>query len=173
MKEPEVGIVMGSDSDWDTMKKAAQTLRDLGVACEVDVVSAHRSPDRAREYAVGAEERGIRVIVAGAGGAAHLAGVIAAFTPLPVIGVPMRTSSLGGQDSLYSMVQMPSGVPVATMAIGDAGAKNAGVFAAEILAVHDDDLRRRLRCYKEKMAAEVAKKAEAVKKDFDRIIEEE
>lgn len=172
MTEPQVGVVMGSDSDWDTMKKAAQMLRDLGVACEVDVVSAHRSPERAHEYAVTAEERGIKAIIAGAGGAAHLAGVIAALTPLPVIGVPMRTSGLGGQDSLYSIVQMPSGVPVATMAIGDAGAKNAAIFAAQILAVHDDGLRTRLKAYKKAMAAQVADKAEKVKRDFSRLDEE-
>ena len=172
MSDPLVGIVMGSDSDWDTMKKAAETLTELGVPCEVDVVSAHRTPDRAHEYAATAEERGLRVIIAGAGGAAHLAGVLAAFTPLPVIGCPMKTSSLGGQDSLYSIVQMPSGIPVATMAIGDAGAKNAGIFAAQILAVSDEALRDRLKAYKKDMVVKVAEKSEKVKKDFAEIMED-
>ncbi len=172
MSDPLVGIVMGSDSDWGTMKKAAETLKELDVSCEVDVVSAHRTPDRAHEYAATAEERGLRVIIAGAGGAAHLAGVLAAFTPLPVIGCPMKTSSLGGQDSLYSIVQMPSGIPVATMAIGDAGAKNAGIFAAQILAVGDEALRDRLKAYKKDMVAKVAEKSEKVKKDFAEIMED-
>ena len=172
MSDPLIGIVMGSDSDWDTMKKTAETLKELGVPCEVDVVSAHRTPDRAHEYAATAEQRGLRVIIAGAGGAAHLAGVLAAFTPLPVIGCPMKTSGLGGQDSLYSIVQMPSGIPVATMAIGDAGAKNAGIFAAQILAVGDEALRDRLKAYKKDMVAKVAEKSEKVKKDFAEIMED-
>jgi len=171
MPHPLVGIVMGSDSDWDTMRKAVEVLKELGVPCEVDVVSAHRTPDRAHEYAATAEERGLRVIIAGAGGAAHLAGVLAAFTPLPVIGCPMKTSSLGGQDSLYSIVQMPSGIPVATMAIGDAGAKNAGIFATQILAVGDEALRDRLKTYKEDMVANVTEKSEKVKKNFVEIME--
>jgi len=163
---------MGSDSDWDVMKKTVETLLELRVPCEVDVISAHRTPDRAHEYARTAEERGLDVIIAGAGGAAHLAGVLAASTPLPVIGVPMRTSSLGGQDSLYSIVQMPAGVPVGTMAIGEAGAKNAAIFAAQIIATRDPELRQRLRDYKQAMAGKVAEKSAKVKGEFAQMQEE-
>ena len=131
-----VGIIMGSQSDWDTMKHAAETLEKLGIPYETRVVSAHRTPDRMFEYAEQAEARGLQVIIAGAGGAAHLPGMAAAKTPLPVIGVPVQSKALNGLDSLLSIVQMPAGVPVATVAIGKAGAKNAALLAAAILAPH-------------------------------------
>jgi len=136
-----VGIVMGSRSDWDTMKWAADVLDELGVAHEVRVVSAHRTPDLLFEYASGAAERGIEVIVAGAGGAAHLPGMLASKTPLPVLGVPVQSRALKGLDSLLSIVQMPGGVPVGTLAIGTAGATNAAHLAARILAISHDDVR--------------------------------
>lgn len=132
-----VGIIMGSSSDWPTMEHAAKVLDELGVRYEAEVVSAHRTPDRMMEYAAGAEGRGLRVIIAGAGGAAHLPGMVAAKTALPVLGVPVQSHALHGVDSLLSIVQMPGGVPVATFAIGAAGAKNAGLFAASILALED------------------------------------
>jgi len=154
--KPLVGILMGSDSDWPTMKAAADALAELGVACEVNVMSAHRTPDDVAEYSRTAEKRGLKVIVAGAGGAAHLAGVVAAVTPLPVIGVPIETKCAGGLDSLLSIVQMPSGVPVAAMAIG--GAKNAGILAAQIVATGDAALRERLVKFKSKIAEEARAK---------------
>jgi len=142
---PLVGVVMGSKSDWEYMAAAAEVMTELKVAHEVKVMSAHRTPDLTLEYAANAQARGLRAIIAGAGGAAHLAGVIAAKTLLPVIGVPMPTTSLNGVDSLLSIVQMPKGVPVATMAIGKAGAANAGLFAAAMIALHDPALTERLR----------------------------
>ena len=151
-----VGIVMGSDSDLPVMSKAAEVLDEFGVSYEMHIISAHREPELFFEWARGAEERGIRVIIAGAGMAAHLPGMCAALFPMPVIGIPMHTTSLGGRDSLYSIVQMPSGIPVATVAIG--GAKNAGILAAKILAVSDQDLLARLKDYSAKMADEVAAK---------------
>lgn len=144
MSQPLVGIIMGSTSDWETMVRAAEMLETLGVAHETRVVSAHRTPDRLVAYAREAEGRGIRVIVAGAGGAAHLPGMVAAMTHLPVLGVPVRSKSLSGLDSLLSIVQMPAGVPVGTLAIGEAGAANAGLMAASILALGDPALRERL-----------------------------
>lgn len=153
----QVGIVMGSDSDLPVMKEAAEILDKFGIGHEVVIASAHRAPAKTAAYAEGAAERGLAVIIAGAGGAAHLAGVIAALTPLPVIGVPIKTSALGGLDSLYSIVQMPGGIPVATMAIN--GAKNAGILAVQILAVANPELRRRVQQYKENLAAEVEGKA--------------
>lgn len=140
----QVGVIMGSASDWDTMKKACDVLEELGVPYEKQVASAHRTPQLVTEYASGAAERGLQVIIAGAGGAAHLAGVIAAQTDLPVIGVPIQSQALSGMDSLLSTVQMPGGIPVATMAIGGAGATNAGLFAARIIALSDPELRERL-----------------------------
>ncbi|MBK5933791.1 5-(carboxyamino)imidazole ribonucleotide mutase [Rhodovulum imhoffii] len=140
----KVGIIMGSQSDWPTMKETADILDTLGVAYEARIVSAHRTPDRLWEYGKTAIARGLEVIVAGAGGAAHLPGMIASKTRLPVIGVPVQTRALSGLDSLYSIVQMPRGFPVATMAIGAAGAANAGLMAAGILALNDPDLARRL-----------------------------
>lgn len=134
----QVGVVMGSTSDWETMQHACTTLEELGIAYEKKVLSGHRTPDDVFAYAASARERGLKVIIAGAGGAAHLAGMIAAKTTLPVIGVPMQTKSLGGLDPLLSIVQMPGGVPVATMAIGRAGAVNAALFAAQILSVSDE-----------------------------------
>lgn len=139
-----IGIIMGSRSDWPTMKLAADILTELGVAHEARVVSAHRTPERMVEYAKSARGRGVRVIIAGAGGAAHLPGMVASFTPLPVLGVPVESHALRGVDSLHSIVQMPGGVPVATFAIGKAGAINAGLFAAAILGLSDPALAARL-----------------------------
>ena len=153
---PVVGILMGSDSDWPTMKAAAEALTELGVGCEVNVMSAHRTPDDVADYARTAESRGLKVIIAGAGGAAHLGGVVAALTTLPVIGVPIETKCAGGLDSLLSIVQMPSGVPVAAVAIG--GAKNAGILAAQIIGTSDPALRERLGKFKSKIANEARAK---------------
>jgi 5-(carboxyamino)imidazole ribonucleotide mutase len=144
VSQPLVGIIMGSTSDWETMSRAAEMLETLGIAHETRVVSAHRTPDRLVAYAREAEGRGIRVVVAGAGGAAHLPGMVAAMTHLPVLGVPVRSKSLSGLDSLLSIVQMPAGIPVGTLAIGEAGAANAGLMAASILALTDEELRDRL-----------------------------
>ncbi len=141
---PKVGIVMGSQSDWPTLKPASEVLDELGVGHEVRIVSAHRTPDRLWEYGKTAKDRGLKVIIAGAGGAAHLPGMMASKTPLPVIGIPVETRALKGVDSLYSILQMPRGYPVATMAIGKAGAGNAGLMAASILALSDPDLAGRL-----------------------------
>jgi len=152
---PLVGILMGSKSDWETMKQAADMLDRLQIPREVRVLSAHRTPDQTLEYAATAEARGLRVIIAGAGGAAHLAGVIAAKTLLPVLGVPIESTSLRGLDSLLSMVQMPAGIPVGTLAIGEPGAANAALFAAAILAGTDPALRERLRAYREERARAV------------------
>ena len=152
----QVGIVMGSDSDMPVMKKAAEVLDELGVSYDVRIISAHREPDVFFEYAKGAEAAGMKVIIAGAGMAAHVPGMCAALFPLPVIGVPMHTTSLGGRDSLYSIVQMPSGIPVATVAIG--GAKNAGILAAKMLAISDEALLGRLKEYSAKMLKEVQEK---------------
>jgi len=151
-----VGIIMGSQSDWKTMKKAADVLDQLGVACETRIVSAHRTPDRLFDYAKNAKSRGIRVIIAGAGGAAHLPGMAAAMTPLPVLGVPVQSKALAGQDSLLSIVQMPAGVPVGTLAIGEAGATNAGLLAAQILALGDDALAKRIDEFRARQTASVA-----------------
>ena len=154
----KVGIVMGSDSDMPVMSKAAAILDKLGVEYEMKIISAHREPDVFFEYAKTAEEKGFKVIIAGAGMAAHLPGMCAAIFPLPVIGIPMKTSDLGGVDSLYSIVQMPSGIPVATVAIN--GGKNAGILAAKILAASDAELLGKLKAYSEKMKTEVEGKAE-------------
>ncbi len=153
-----VGIIMGSDSDLPVMKAAAMILEELGVQYEITVISAHRSPQKAMEYATSAAKRGLKVIIAGAGGAAHLPGVLAAFTPLPVIGVPIKTPTLSGVDSLYSIVQMPSGIPVATVSID--GAKNAGILAAQILGAGDPQVRETVVSYKQRLSAEVNKKGE-------------
>ena len=146
---------MGSTSDWETMKESCDVLDELSISYEKRVVSAHRTPEWMAAYATQAEERGLQIIIAGAGGAAHLPGMVAAQTQLPVIGVPVKTSALGGQDSLLSIVQMPRGVPVATLAIGGAGAYNAGLLAAQILANHDAELRRRLIRRREKIRKNV------------------
>ncbi|MCI9122692.1 MAG: 5-(carboxyamino)imidazole ribonucleotide mutase [Eubacterium sp.] len=153
---PKVGIVMGSDSDMPVMAKAADVLTQLGIAFEMKIISAHREPDVFFEYAKTAEERGLKVIIAGAGMAAHLPGMCAAIFPMPVIGIPMHTASLGGRDSLYSIVQMPSGIPVATVAIN--GGANAGLLAAKILAVSDDALLRKLKDYAAGLKAQVESK---------------
>ena len=153
---PVVGIIMGSQSDWPTMQHAAEMLERLGVAHETRIISAHRTPDRLAAYAKGARERGLRVIVAGAGGAAHLPGMCAAWTSLPVLGVPVESQALKGMDSLLSIVQMPAGVPVATLAIGRAGAVNAGLLAAAILATYDEALAARLDALRAEQTAGVA-----------------
>jgi 5-(carboxyamino)imidazole ribonucleotide mutase len=152
MSQATVGIIMGSDSDWPTMKAAAEVLTEFGVAHEVRVVSAHRTPDDMARYAKTAHRRGLRVIIAGAGGAAHLPGMVASHTPLPVIGVPVESKSLKGLDSLLSIVQMPGGIPVATVAIG--GGRNAGLLAVQILGASDLALRERMLRYKRSLAAE-------------------
>ena len=157
-KKPIVGIIMGSDSDLPVMRDAASILEEFGVKIETTIVSAHRTPDRLVEYAKGAVEKGLKVIIAGAGGSAHLPGMVASFTPLPVIGVPIKTKSMGGLDSLLSIVQMPPGIPVATVAVN--GAKNAGILAVQILALSDMQLQNKLVEFKQKMRDEVQDKSE-------------
>ena len=154
----KVAIVMGSQSDWPTMKRAAEVLEELEVEHEARIVSAHRTPDRMSAFAKGAEDEGFEVIIAGAGGAAHLPGMIAAMTHLPVLGVPVQSKALSGQDSLLSIVQMPAGVPVGTLAIGEAGATNAGLMAAAILALGDEDLSDRLQDWRSARTAAVAER---------------
>ena len=165
-QRPLVGIVMGSDTDLPTMTETASTLKKFGVPFEVEVTSAHRSPARTSEYARSAVARGLKVIIVGAGGASHLAGVIAAETILPVIGVPMATTTLAGLDALLSTVQMPSGVPVACTAIGKPGAINAAIYAVEIIATSDPELARRLAEHKEQLVRSVAEKSEKVRREF-------
>lgn len=165
MTTAKVAIVMGSDSDLPVMQEGAKILESFGVPCETRILSAHRTPEAARAFAEGAWDRGVRVVIAGAGGAAHLAGFMAAHVTMPVIGVPLAGSALGGVDALYSTVQMPPGIPVATVAVGDFGAKNAAVLAVEILALADPELRRKLQDYRGKMAETVlAKDAKLQKK---------
>ncbi len=163
MSKALVSIVMGSDSDLDIMREAAAALEGFGIGYEIDVTSAHRSPERTAEYAQKAASRGIRVIIAGAGGAAHLAGVIAAHTSLPVIGVPIPSTALNGLDSLLATVQMPAGIPVATVAIGKPGATNAGILAAQILALSNVSLANKLSEYKKKLANSVEEKSRKLK----------
>jgi phosphoribosylaminoimidazole carboxylase PurE protein len=163
---PAVGIVMGSDSDFPMMSEAVKTLEKFGIAYEIEVLSAHRTPARAHEYARTALDRGLKVIIAAAGAAAHLAGVMAANTTLPVIGVPMATSALNGLDALLATVQMPGGIPVGTMAIDKAGATNAALFAAEILGLSDADIAKKLVEHKEEMARGVAEKNERLQKQI-------
>jgi phosphoribosylaminoimidazole carboxylase PurE protein len=163
MNKPQVSIVMGSDSDFDIMREAAKALDDFGVAYEIDVTSAHRSPDRTADYARKAASRGIRVIVAGAGGAARLAGEIAAHTTLPVVGVPIPSTPLNGMDSLLATVQMPAGIPVATVAIGKAGATNAGILAVQILALSNELLAKKLEGLKETLVNSVEEKSRKLK----------
>ena len=153
---PVVGIIMGSQSDWETMKNAADTLEKLGVAFETKIVSAHRTPDRLYDYAKSAKDRGLKAIIAGAGGAAHLPGMTAAMTPVPVLGVPVESKALKGMDSLLSIVQMPGGVPVGTLAIGKPGAINAGLFAASIVALEDDAVAAKLDEWRANQTAAVA-----------------
>ncbi len=152
---PQIGLIMGSKSDWPTMEKAADIMTTLRLSFETRIVSAHRTPERLVSYAKEARGRGVKVIIAGAGGAAHLPGMVAAMTPLPVIGVPVKSRALNGLDSLLSIVQMPAGVPVATVAIGEAGAANAGLLAASIAALHDDALAERLSAWREAQTAAV------------------
>src|ERR1044072_884273 len=163
MKNALVSIVMGSDSDLEIMREAGKALDEFGIAYEIDVTSAHRSPDRTGEFARGAAARGIRVIIAGAGGAAHLAGVIAAHTTLPVIGVPIPSTSLQGMDSLLATVQMPAGIPVATVAIGKAGATNAGILGAQMISLADSSMSNKLDAHKEKLARGVDEKTKKLK----------
>jgi 5-(carboxyamino)imidazole ribonucleotide mutase len=152
---PKVGVIMGSRSDWPTMKNATDMLKMLGVPFETKVVSAHRTPQRLVEYAKSARDRGLQVIVAGAGGAAHLPGMVASMTPLPVLGVPVESKALSGMDSLLSIVQMPGGIPVGTLAIGTPGAKNAGIMAASIIALNDDKVAKKLDVWRTKQTADV------------------
>ena len=161
----KVAIVMGSDSDMPIMKKAAEFLDQMGIDFEMTIISAHREPDIFFEWAKGAKDRGVKVIIAGAGKAAHLPGMCAALFPMPVIGIPMKTSDLGGVDSLYSIVQMPSGIPVATVAIN--GGLNAGILAAKILATSDEALLEKLEAYSEEMKQSVVAKAEKLYKDYE------
>lgn len=152
---PLVGVIMGSQSDWETMQEAHDILKELGIAHEVKIVSAHRTPERMFEYAKKAKGRGLKVIIAGAGGAAHLPGMTASLTTLPVLGVPVKTRALKGMDSLLSIAQMPGGIPVGTLAIGSAGAKNAGLLAAAILAAFDSDLSKKLEAYRQNLTDSV------------------
>jgi 5-(carboxyamino)imidazole ribonucleotide mutase len=165
-QRPLVGIVMGSDTDLPVMTDTAQTLKKFGVPFEIEITSAHRSPARTSEYARTAIERGLKVIIVGAGGASHLAGVIAAETTLPVIGVPMATTTLAGLDALLSTVQMPGGVPVACTAIGKPGAINAAIFAVEIIATADAEMAQKLAAHKEQLVRSVAEKSEKLKREF-------
>lgn len=153
--KPQVSIVMGSQSDWPTMENSANILKQLSVAYETKIVSAHRTPDRMYEFAKSAKQNDIKVIIAGAGGAAHLPGMIASLTHIPVLGVPVKSKNLNGLDSLYSIVQMPSGIPVATFAIGDAGAKNAALYAASILALSDDEIEKNLLLYRKNQSESI------------------
>jgi phosphoribosylaminoimidazole carboxylase PurE protein len=160
----QVGIIMGSDSDLKTMEKAAEVLKEFGIPYYLTVASAHRTPERVAEIARRAETENWKILIAGAGMAAHLAGVLAAHTVIPVVGVPIDSSSLNGLDALLSTVQMPGGIPVATMGIGAAGARNAGLFAVKVLAVHDADLRKKLGAYREKMAQDLNEKASRIER---------
>jgi len=163
-KKPLVGILMGSDSDYDIMVEAAKALDQFGVPFEMTVSSAHRTPERTSRYVSSAKDRGLKVLIAGAGAAAHLAGVMAAETTLPIIGVPIDATSLNGMDALLAMVQMPAGMPVATMAVGKAGARNAGILATQMLALADDELSEKLVTFKAEMVSGVEKKAAALEK---------
>lgn len=166
MNKPLVGIVMGSDSDWPLVKKAFDTLKDFGVHAEVRVISAHRTPTLAAEYSSTALDRGLKVIIAAAGGAAHLGGILAAHTTLPVIGIPVAGGALGGVDALLATLQMPSGIPVATVALGSAGPTNAALFAIQILALNDAALAAKMREHKEKLAKKVEAANERVEKEI-------
>ena len=166
MSKPLIGILMGSDSDLSVMEEASKILNNFGIGHEIIVSSAHRSPERTRKYVTGASKRGIKILIAGAGAAAHLAGVVAAETTLPVIGVPIGSSPLNGLDALLSTTQMPGGVSVAGMAIGKAGAKNAGVLAVQILALNDKNLHKKLLKFKKNQAKEVERKSRALKSNY-------
>ncbi|PNV74285.1 5-(carboxyamino)imidazole ribonucleotide mutase [Leptospira inadai] len=156
--QPKVAVIMGSRSDWETMKEAVTILQELGIACHKEIISAHRSPEIMLEFAKNAKSEGFEIIIAGAGGAAHLPGMVASLTTLPVLGVPVKSSNLKGLDSLLSIVQMPGGVPVGTLAIGSAGAKNAGLLAARILSLHDENLAKKLETYRDKIREEALSK---------------
>lgn len=169
---PLVGILMGSDSDWRVMEEAASVLQQLAIPFEMTVSSAHRTPERTHTIARSAAERGIRVLIAGAGAAAHLAGVVAASTPLPVIGVPLSATDLKGMDALLATVQMPGGIPVATMAIGKAGARNAALFAARILALSDPDLAERMKVFQQAMTDSVLAKDAALQSRLSAFLSE-
>jgi 5-(carboxyamino)imidazole ribonucleotide mutase len=162
VERPVVGVIMGSTSDWETMREAAVILTRFGVPHECRIVSAHRTPDWMCQYAKSAEERGLKIVIAGAGGAAHLPGMVASQTNLPVLGVPVKSSTLNGLDSLLSIVQMPGGIPVGTLAIGSAGAKNAGLLAVRILAIESLDLRHQLRLFHEEQTQQVMENAETL-----------
>jgi len=164
-KKPLVSIVMGSDSDLEIMNEAAKALEEFGILYEIDITSAHRSPARTSEYARGLKSRGVKVVIAGAGGAAHLAGVIAAETTLPVIAVPIPSTALQGLDSLLAMVQMPAGIPVATVAIGRAGATNAGILAAQMIGLYDETVARKLAEHKRKLAEGVEAKSRKLREN--------
>ncbi len=168
-QKSDVVVLMGSDSDWPVMQEAVKLLKNLAIPCEARVISAHRTPETAGEFAKGAEVDGVKVIIAAAGGAAHLAGVIASWTTLPVIGVPLQGWALDGMDALLSTVQMPGGIPVATMAIGKAGARNAAIFAGEILALSDPELAARVREHRKNAAEKVRKKDETVRNESHEI----
>ncbi len=172
MKNPLVGILMGSDSDFEIMKESAKVLRDFGVSFEVVVTSAHRTPERTLEYAKSAKDRGLKVLIVGAGMAAHLAGVIAAKTTIPVIGVPINSSSLNGIDALYSTLQMPSGIPVGTMAIGKAGAKNAALYAIQMLALSDKELEEKLENFRKEFEKVVIEREKKVHKKLEEFLNE-
>lgn len=163
MSEPLVSIIMGSDSDLPTMNQAGEVLKEFGIPYEIQILSAHRSPELVRDFAAKAQARGLKVVIAGAGGAAHLAGVVAAHTVLPVIGVPINSTPLNGFDSLLSTVQMPAGIPVATVAVGNVGARNAAILAVQMLALSDPQLREKLIEYKKKLAEGVRVKNEKLR----------
>ncbi|MDR3234043.1 MAG: 5-(carboxyamino)imidazole ribonucleotide mutase [Planctomycetaceae bacterium] len=167
----QVGIVMGSDSDWEKIKGTAAALEEFGIVYEVNVMSAHRTPEAVREYAETAESRGLSVIICAAGGAAHLAGVVAAHTVLPVIGIPVQTNVAGGLDSLLSTVQMPGDIPVAAVGVGSGGAKNAGILAAEILAVADKTLRQKLKDFRKGLAVKIAEKNARLKESLKKPVQ--
>ena len=164
--KPVVGVIMGSDTDWPVMSETVKTLKEFGIPYEVEVTSAHRSPQRTHEYATTAAQRGLKVIIVGAGGASHLAGIVAAETTLPVIAVPVVTTPLGGLDALYSTVQMPAGIPVGVMAVDKPGARNAAIYAAEILAISDGAIADCLRRFKEQLAQSVAEKSARLKQEL-------
>ncbi|MDA7952022.1 MAG: 5-(carboxyamino)imidazole ribonucleotide mutase [Pirellulaceae bacterium] len=168
MTTPLVGILMGSDSDWPKIQKAADALREFDVPFEVNVMSAHRTPDVVMEYTQSAQSRGLKVIIAAAGGAAHLAGVVAAHTTLPVLGLPVPTPELGGLDSLLSTVQMPGDVPVATLAVGMGGPRNSGLFAVQILALSDEKLQKKFADFKEALKGKIAAKNQKLKEQIEK-----
>lgn len=171
-KNPVVGVLMGSDSDFDVMRGTLEIFKEFGVPFEVTVISAHRTPKRATEYAKSAIERGLKAIIVGAGAAAHLAGVIASETTIPVIGIPINATSLGGLDALYATVQMPGGIPVASMSIGKSGAKNAALFVCQILALSDKDLANKHLEYRKNMVASVTEKSDRLKMKVEEFLNE-